>query len=392
VQPVQLLETYPTQKQKHDMSADTTTTTIAPAVGGLPVSGRGGVGALVARAAMVAAWTARNPRERFAHDPEADPPDRVYYRTEDGWEAPLWRYPPPPGQPGEPILMVHGFAANHLAFDFHTDVSLARTLRAAGFDVYLMEHRGDRMSIAPEGRQHSYDFDDIVTQDVPAAIARIQEITGFGRVMWLGHAMGGQLLYAHLARGGAQDIAAAITLCAPVTFEVPKSHARLAAAVARLVPEGWLIPTRALQQLIAPITSTEMASPLALDTEGPLLRGMMLHGSEDVEVGLLRQITRWLQSGTLTDRHDQLDYLAAIRGIEIPLFGVAAKGDPICPPTSARPALEALHPAHIKWKLLDEDWGHVDVLMGRRAPKLLFPELVAWLVQWRRRCWCDPSI
>jgi hypothetical protein len=38
---------------------------------------------------------------------------------------------------------------------------------------------------------------------------------------------------------------------------------------------------------------------------------------------------------------------------------------------------------------LDERWGHLDPLVGRRAAADLYPDLLAWLEPWRGRCWAE---
>ena len=64
----------------------------------------------------------------------------------------------------------------------------------------------------------------------------------------------------------------------------------------------------------------------------------------------------------------------------------AAEGDPICPPASARPAFDVLTPERASWLQLDTGWGHLDPLVGKRAPQALHPELIRWLKRWRHRC------
>lgn len=342
--------------------------------------------ASLSRLALGAAWTARHPREPYVAAPADAPRDRLYYQAEDGWEAPLWRHPPRAGASGEPVLLVHGLATGTRCFDYQEEGSLAAALVAAGFDVYLMEHRGDRHSVAPPGAP-PFDFDDIAAFDVPAALATVRRVSGFPRVLWVGHAMGGQLLYAHLARGGGPDLAAAASLCAAVRFSLPRSQARLAALAAHLLPAAWSVPTRVVQQALSALAEPDLWAPLTSDAEGPLVRGHLLHASEDVHAGLARQVARWLSSGWLCDRHDRLDYVEAMRGQTLPVFVVAAEGDRVCPPEAARPAFDVLNAADRRWLALGEGWGHLDPLLGRAAAAELFPALVAWLSRWRRACW-----
>ncbi len=344
------------------------------------------LGETIARLALATVWSTRHPLEPFASKPAASTLERYYARAEDGWECPLYRRPPPPGASGEPVILAHGLGTGARSFDFQEERSLASRLHTAGYDVYLFSHRGDRGTAPPPGAR-GFDFDDIVAQDLPAAISLAQRISGFSRVLWLGHAMGGQLLYAHLARGGEAGIAAAVALCAAVRFPRPGSQARLAALTARLLPSGWALPTRNVQRALSALADPELWAPVARDLDGPTGRGLLLHAGEDLPVGLVRQVARWFSAGTLCDRGDRLDYLAALRGTRTPLMAVAASGDSICSPAQARPALDGLDPERSRWLCLGESWGHLDPVLGRQADAEVTPALLAWLEQWRRRCW-----
>lgn len=346
--------------------------------------------ALILRAAVEVAWSARHPREPFAHRADGRPLDRVYYQAADGWEAPLWRYPPRPGASGEPLLLAHGLGVNHAALDFRDGQSLARAAWKRGYDVYLLEHRGDRHAVAPR-RPGAFDFDDIVDLDIPAALAAVRRVSGAPRTLWLGHAMGGQLLYGHLARGGADDLAAGVALCAPVLFDAPRSTARLAAMAAPLLPDGWRIPSRTLHRALAPLGGPASFRALAGDTDGADLRGLMLDGVDDLHLGMIRQVARWISTGALCDRHDRFDYVAALQAVRLPVLVMAAHGDQVCSPAAARPAAEALDSRDLTWEELGEGWGHLDLLVGRRAADEVFPLVLDWLEPHRRSCWVEPA-
>jgi pimeloyl-ACP methyl ester carboxylesterase len=318
-------------------------------------------------------------------------PDRLYYRSRDGWESPLLRFPASPGARGEPLLLAHGLGLGPSGFGISQEASLVSAAHAAGYTVYLLAHRGDDGALPPRP-DATFDFDDIVTYDIPAALSRICEASGDDRVLWLGHAMGGQLLYAHLALHGADRIAAGVVLCASVRFEAPRSQARLLAAASHLLPSSWPLPTRALHQALAPLTGEQLWQPLGVDLDGPAARGLMFHSTADIHAGLLRQFSTWLSSGSLCDRHDRLDYVAGMANTTAPLLVVSAEGDPVCPPRSARPAFDALSPERSSWLQLDERWGHLDPLVGKRAPTALHPELFRWMERWRHRCIHDRAV
>ena len=166
----------------------------------------------------------------------------------------------------------------------------------------------------------------------------------------------------------------------------------MAALVANLLPSGWSLPARSLHRAIAPLTGEGIWSGLGREVDGTLARGMMVHGVEDVAGGLIKQVSRWIASGSLCDRHDRLDYIEAMRGTEVPLMVVAAEGDPLCSPAAARPAFEVLSCSRRSWLTLGERWGHLDPLIGQRASAELHPRLLAWLNRWRSRCWSEENL
>ncbi|MCB9743270.1 MAG: alpha/beta fold hydrolase [Alphaproteobacteria bacterium] len=339
-----------------------------------------------ARLALKTAYYSLQPanREQFARDPDRRLLRRVYYEADDGWQAPLFRVEPRPGGSGEPVILAHGLGVNRHSLDYCADLSLARALSQAGFEVFLLEHRGDRSAIAPPDAQ-PFDFDDIATRDVPAAIEAVKADTGARRVLWVGHALGGQLLYAHLAHGGAPDIAAGVTLSAALRFTPAPSTARALQLARQLLPRRLTLPTRAAAALMAPSSrgSSRVGSSAM---PGEVARGLMLHGTEDLSAGLLRQAMLWMERGALCDRHDRLDYLAAMQGVEMPLMLVTAAGDPLCAPEQAIEAREALRGPG--WHLaLGTEWGHLDPLLAAEAPREVFPKLVGWLEGLKGRCW-----
>jgi predicted alpha/beta hydrolase len=347
-----------------------------------------GLAGVAARAALATAYRVARPEspEPFVRAPHKAALSRHYYESEDGWQAALFCLPPLPGAAGEPVVLAHGLGVNRHSLDWAGDLSLARALQQAGFSVFLMEHRGDRSAVAPEDAR-PFDFDDIAAQDVPAALDQVRERTGYPRVHWVGHALGGQLLYAHLAHERGDGVAACVSMCAPVRFPVDPSRRRAAAVARQLLPSSARLPLRAAAAVMAPGVhpGERLAGP---ESSGPVARGVLVHGVEDVSGAMMRQALQWLKSGTLCDRHDRVDYLEAIAGLPTPLLLVSARGDALCPPEAAAPALDVLAGPQAALTL-DRGWGHMDPLLGRRAPERVFPEVVSWLHTHRRLAWED---
>jgi len=348
------------------------------------------VGARTLKLALTVAHKCLEPRsrERFVEEPAPRAVERIPYRTEDGWQCFLFRCPPPPGAPGEPVILAHGLGLNRLSMDYAQE-GLIALLHAWGFDVYLLEHRADASAFPPR-HPRSFDADTIAAQDVPAAIQAVLDRTGHRQVGWIGHGFGGQLLYIHLAQDPYAPVYAAACLGSAVRFAPPGSTARAAALVARLLPSRIGLPARQVMRLLSPSASVSRslghhASHGAID--GPVLRGVLNHGVEDLRGGLVRQVSRWVSSGVLCDRDDRIDYLEAIRDHALPLLVVASPGDRVCEPEAALRVLDYMGEGNKRSLVLAEPCGHLDLVQGRLAETATGPAVASWLDAHRRRAW-----
>ena len=253
-------------------------------------------------------------------------------------------------------------------------------MSAAGFSVYLLEHRGDRSALPPAGAP-AFSVDDIALRDIPAAIDAIRAHSGYARVLGVGHALGAQALYLALAHLGTDDFAGLVAISAAVRFRASASATRNAGLVAALLPSGWVLPARRLQQLASPFVASgeEIASP---DTTGPVARARLRHAAGDLHGGVLRQVARWIHAGHLTDATGRLDVVAALR--PFPSVIVTADADPVCSPVDALPAAAALGAELLT---LTGGWGHLDPLIGVRAPEQVHGTVLSFLDTQRSRCW-----
>ena len=114
---------------------------------------------------------------------------------------------------------------------------------------------------------------------------------------------------------------------------------------------------------------------------------MLRYATEDVPAGILAQMTRWIEAGSLVDRTGLLDYRLALADARVPLLVVSARGDAVCPAPAADAALETWGHADAERIALPEDWGHLDVLLSPSADDAVSDPLVSWLAARRRRAW-----
>ncbi len=360
--------------------------------GHLPARPSAPLGARSLKLALTVAHSCLAPRkrERFVEEPAPAAAERVPYRTEDGWQCFLFRCPPPPGAPGEPVILAHGLGLNRLSLDYGGG-GIIGLLHAWGFDVYLLEHRADASAFPPR-HPKVYDADTIAAQDVPAAIAQVLERTGHRQVGWVGHGFGGQLLYIHLAQDPYAPVFAAACLGSAVRFPSPGSTARIAGMVARLLPQGLGLPSRQLLRLLSPGARADGEGALGQRLSGggiagPVMRGVLNHGVEDLRGGLVRQVSRWVSTGVLCDKDDRIDYLEALRGHDLPLLVVASHGDSVCEPEAAVRVLDYMGEGGKRSLVLAEACAHLDLVQGRVASTATGPAVASWLDAHRRRAW-----
>ncbi len=350
----------------------------------------GALSGVLAHAAGAAAWAALC-RRLYAVDRRADEVHHV--ETGDGWRLALSRWHAAAGAPRRrlPVLLCPGLSANRHAFDLAPEVSLARHLAERGFDTWCLELRGHGLSEAPGPlgpRRYGWDFDAHVEEDAPAALRGVLDATGAPRVLWVGHSMGGILLYALLARG-AREVRAGVTIGSALDYSGTPSdfHAAIRAlAVARAVPA---VPLGPLALVTAPLAGRrpnrlEEFNLWPANVAPELVRRLNASTFHPVSSPVLVQLATAFEPGGLRARDGRTRYLDGLAAVDTPVLALAGSHDRQCAPAAARRTVEALGGAR---RLIvhgpDGDrptaYGHFDLLIGREAPREVWPELVHWL-------------
>ncbi len=143
------------------------------------------------------------------YDPKAPPrlkralrapaPQIVFFDTPDGTTLRLTRYVDPANKNARPVLLIHGSGVSSRMFS--TDLiatNLVEYLCAADYDVWLVDLR---VSIEMPSVMVPTNVDKVAREDIPAAVAKIREVTGAAEIQVLGHCMGGVALSMSLLDG-----------------------------------------------------------------------------------------------------------------------------------------------------------------------------------------------
>lgn len=307
--------------------------------------------------------------------------------TEDGWSIQLFRRRNTAG-PGEPVLLVHGLAANRLNFEAPHGHAIVDTLEAEGCDCWLIELRCCESATPPEGRDlGDVSFDDYLYKDLPAAIAHIRATTGHDKVHWVGHSMGAMLLYAYNIVFGSEHLASGVALGAPAGFR------NVAFAPPALLFRLTMVAPRAVRTLLKAITPIAqslrpgfLAFPVNWDNVHPELDARVLFNMvEAVPPQVAHEFDEWLSTGSWRVRGRQVDVTAQLPEIDLPLLVVCGKDDPLTPEPRIRQFFDAL-PGKDKQLLLlsrkngvSADYGHADLLFGKRGPEEVYRPALEWI-------------
>jgi len=310
------------------------------------------------------------------------PADEIHHApASDGWLLALYRYRPKVAHPGrEPVLLCHGMLSNRFNVDLDEEVSLARHLRDAGFDAWVMELRGHGGSVRREGqRSGGYDWtlDDYILNDLPAAVAHVLRTTGARQAHYFGHSMGGMILYGHCAaQADTGWCRSAVLTDAPATFGPLRRRARIGRLYAKIFP---VVPPLLVLPFLTPVAwllPELMGRVYGLN--GRRLNMLVLSnaiipwGSSRV----LEQICRMLESGHMRSCDGRINYETGPSRMRFPLMVVAVAGRRVLE-DSVRFGYERAGGSQREYLRMTQ-FTHSNLLVGERAPLDLFPQIAGW--------------
>jgi pimeloyl-ACP methyl ester carboxylesterase len=310
----------------------------------------------------------------------------VRAQTSDGWRLALGIRLPRGAERLPPILLVHGLSANRWMLDAGVETfSLSAYLARHGFRTFALDLRGHGDSRDAPKRATAWNFDDYVKKDVPAALDAIQRATGHEQVLWVGHSLGAVtgLVSCQMYPG---RIAATVAIAGPMTFDADS-------LIARYLGWGFLIDGRAnryLSKMIAPFAGIlhPMAADLAINgrnVDRPVYQRILSNSIENVPGRVFLQMADWVRHDACRSWDQSVDYRAGLATSRQPALFLSAVRDYLAPPSVVRKAYEL-------WggpKELVEfsasnghsaDYGHVDLLLGKKAPLEVYPVILRWLL------------
>uniref|UniRef100_A0ACD5VJW2 Uncharacterized protein n=1 Tax=Avena sativa TaxID=4498 RepID=A0ACD5VJW2_AVESA len=248
---------------------------------------------------------------------------------------------------------------------------------------------------------YDWDFDHYLEEDVPAAIDYIkqQSVTKDGKLLAIGHSMGGILLYAMVSKCGFEgadpELAAIVTLASSVDYTTSNSSLKLLVPLADpaemlrvpAIPLGTLLSTTYPISSRAPYILSLLRSQIsAKDMMDPeLLSKLILNNFCTVPAKVLLQLTTAFRDGGLRNRTGTFFFKEHLRKIKVPVLALAGDEDLICPPEAVYETVKVIPQHLVSYKVFGKPEGphyaHYDLVGGRKAVHEVYPCIIEFLSQ-----------
>jgi pimeloyl-ACP methyl ester carboxylesterase len=235
--------------------------------------------------------------------------------------------------------------------------------------------------------------DDLMRYDVPAILDYVRRDTGHDRVNWVGHSMGGMLMfpYFELEPTSHDRIANFVAIGSTITLAEAPQRDMLWANRAMRGLSLFASPGR----LGRPLTYFRMPGMGVIDSfyysddnvDERTVSRFYGYTLEDPGPGAFRQLDVYLRTGHMLSADGRSDYSALLGRVMVSTLMVAGEGDIISDVPSSEMTFRALGSRDKTLMIFGRshgqvaDYGHCDLVWSRHAPREIFPRIIDWLDQ-----------
>ncbi|MBI5532308.1 MAG: alpha/beta fold hydrolase [Deltaproteobacteria bacterium] len=285
-----------------------------------------------------------------------------------------------------PLLVIPPLMVRPYVYDLRPEHSMLRTLRNAGFDVFVVDFG------VPDRSDERVRLDDYVLDYVPACVEQALAASGEKSIALVGYCMGG--IFGLLYQGTFADerVAALVTIGSPVDFDslgVVTVAARMSApGMDRLINLVGNIPgslsSFGFKLMSGPRTLTKYADLVVnlynedyvrrFDSINTWVNDMIPYPREAFRQMFKEVVTA---NKLLTNEMRFGDRRCDLKQVRCPLLAFAGTQDNLATPASTRQILDVVGSQDKTF--LSVPGGHVGVVAGTQAPEHVWNPMVAWL-------------
>ncbi len=312
-----------------------------------------------------------------------------FIKTKDDWELAISAYTPKEKVTKPyPVLLCHGLGSNRLAYNLDKTHSLSLHLAQQGYDVYAIDLRGHGLSEKPNiggsNKKWNWGFNEYAYEDLPTAISAVLELSGKHKLHFIGHSMGGILLYCLQALFPDLPIQSGISIGSTLNYHKSKTVYN---GIVKLKPLAAIF-TRTPIHLTALISgnltrfSRKFIDPMYVCAENMSTdnyRKLMANSMQPTSGKVLSELARAINGEGMRNR-DFVKYAELLqeKGYQFPNLAIAGSRDTQCSP-------EAVSRFGTDWQSFGRkyghtaNYGHMDLISGTNAPTEVWPSITHWL-------------
>lgn len=340
------------------------------------------------------------------------PSEIKYALTQDSWRIALYHYPARGLiKHKTPVVLCHGMALNHYFWNLDQDVNFSGYLASKGFDVWTVDLRGNgrskrvnrfgdfKSADVQEGKERVksssfWTVDDYAKYDIPAILDFVTQETGRDQVTWIGHSMGGMVMYVFLETS--EDVSKVknfVALGSPVVLPHPandllKEMEELQKSIDGLIDVGLkgLRTTALLTPLTSELNPLDTLYFNRKNVDWDNVQRMYAHSLENIPRGVSRQMRELIETGEFKSYDKSFNYAKNLDRIKVPALLLAGKGDALGSEYAVLTAYNGISSEDKTYRLFGTEnrygvnYGHCDLVFGETAPKEVYPFIEKWLV------------
>ena len=361
-------------------------------------------------------------------DPFKIKTDTYTTKTKDGWEISINRYQAEKEvyveETKAAVILCHGFNINNTFWDLDGRSSLARYLAKSGYDVWAPSLRGSGLSSKPvlsrmrglikfdlkdiprmfvkapfDIAKFGWTIDDHIHEDVPAIIDFVKRGSGFDKVYWIGHSMGGIVMFGYLETETQDDIAGFIPLGSMMVIPRPLTpHLQKIANQKQILTASLIINTTAASQF-RNFTFGVVKNPI----EDLLFERKNMHdvvvvrffrkSIDDTSAGVVGQFSDSIRNGSMISSDKSYNYSRNMSRIKVPVMIMGGSADGFVDEESLKDSYDMISSRDKKIVVFSKangystDYGHCDLVLGKNSEQEVYPVILGWLDERTRERW-----
>ena len=317
--------------------------------------------------------------------------------TDDGKRLIVTHKVPAHQKPKMPVILVHGLGQNRYSWTL-SKRSFENYLVANGFETFNAELRGHGLSRA-NGAGYAERFETYLSYDIPALVTAVRRISGRDKVFYAGHSLGAIISY---CIGAALDdqLAGIVSIAGPYGLgagnRTLQMLAKAGVLLERLTQFHRYHPKPFYVDLIGSVVKNTLfffdnrfnRVPVQVWYPKSIERDILLEriekGFDRTSFSVFWRLIEWGASGRFLGTDNNIDFSQRMAEMATPILFVAGDRDYVVPITSVRKAFDKVGSLVRELKVYGDKtsgihFGHCDLICGRHAPRLIWPELLEWM-------------